>query len=113
VTRTDRELLQFRDRVRTLLTKAPVTLDLAKLENLDDFVESICELVLESISNLGGFCDYEFHVSGADFGGPWVMCAEGMCSVCGKHRDEHTLHPILLCADELELVKAQDVKAKR
>lgn len=101
--------------MRELLINRPLTLKLSAPEGdaIDALLEGLLEIVLQHIQDAGGFCDYEWHIQGADFSLPFTDANQGKCSMCGLTKEEHTLHPILLCPDELELVQRMDKEMKR
>ena len=108
MSRSDAQREALRKTVRELLINRPLTVQLSAPEGdaIDALLEALLEIVLQHIQDAGGFCDYEWHISGADF-------SAGACAACGLSREEHTAHPVLLCADELELVRQLDRDMKR
>src|SRR3982751_4219536 len=103
MSRSDAQREALRKTVRELLINRPLTVQLSAPEGdaIDALLEALLEIVLQHIQDAGGFCDYEWHISGADF-------SAGGGAACGLSREEHTAHPGLLCADELELVRQLD-----
>lgn len=114
--RTERERQELRERARALLARPALgfTVDLSKGEAnaLDVLLDALLELVLQQVIEAGGFCNYEWHIAGADFGGYFVQDPD-TCQVCRKPRAEHTAHAVLLCPDELEHVRSMEHDQQR
>lgn len=114
--RTERERQELRERTRALLARPALgfTVDLSKGEAnaLDVLLDALLELVLQQVIEAGGFCNYEWHIAGADFGGYFVKDPD-VCQVCRKPRAEHVAHAVLLCPDELEHVQKMDADQNR
>lgn len=114
--RTERERQELRARARALLARPALgfTVDLSKGEvnALDALLDALLELVLQQVVEAGGFCNQEWHIAGADFGGYFVKDAD-ICQVCRKPRAEHTAHAVLLCPDELEHVRSMEQQGAR
>jgi hypothetical protein len=115
MSRSDVQREALRKTVRELLINRPLTVQLSAPEGdaVDALLEAMLEIVLQHIQDAGGFCDYEWHISGADFSTAFSSASAGACAHCGLSREEHTAHPVLLCADELELVRQLDREFKR
>lgn len=115
MSRSSAQREELRKTVRELLINRPLTVQLSAPEGdaIDALLEGLLEIVLQHIHDAGGFCDYDFHISGADFAGLFTELHEGRCSSCGEPRSAHTLHPVLLCKDELEQCLRMDEELKR
>jgi hypothetical protein len=111
MSRADAQRAQLHARVLELLGRQPITAQISpgKGAALDALAEAVLELVLQHIQDAGGFCDYEWHINGADFVGGFERNDEpDICKVCRKTRAEHILHPLLLCPDEVDRVLQLD-----
>jgi len=114
MSQADEQRAALKARVRELLGKQPITVqvDAAEARALDALVDAVLELVLQHITDAGGFCDYDWHISGADFGAFFTK-DPNICQVCRKPREAHTAHPVLLCPDELAKVLQMEADQRR
>jgi len=115
LSRTNAQREQLRKTVRELLINRPLTVQLSAPEGdaVDALLEALLEIVLQHIHDAGGFCDYDWHISGPDFSTTFSDAHAGVCGICGLTRAEHVTHNMLLCPDELETVLQLDRDMKR